>query len=82
MKLMLYYFFHSAYRTDEGLPWVLPVVRAVEGQMVADATLNHEYLPVSGLDSYRTAVARLLLGSNSSAINSSRVSYIASSHLK
>jgi len=36
----------SAYRTDEGLPWVLPVVRAIEAVMAADSTLNHEYLPI------------------------------------
>ena len=39
-------FLFSAYRTDEGKPWVLPVVRHVEQLMAADMTLNKEYLPV------------------------------------
>jgi aspartate aminotransferase len=32
----------SAYRTDEGKPWVLPVVRQMEQQLAADETLNKE----------------------------------------
>jgi aspartate aminotransferase len=37
-----------AYRTDEGKPWVLPVVRKTERELADDETLNHEYLPVLG----------------------------------
>ncbi|XP_060565996.1 aspartate aminotransferase, cytoplasmic-like [Ruditapes philippinarum] len=53
----------GAYRTKEGKPWVLPVVRTVEAQMASDQTLNHEYLPVAGLPSFREAACRLILGS-------------------
>lgn len=35
-----------AYRTEEGKPWVLPVVKKAEKEIVDDTTLNHEYLPV------------------------------------
>ncbi|XP_052098438.1 aspartate aminotransferase, cytoplasmic-like [Mytilus californianus] len=63
----------GAYRTDEGKPWVLPVVKTVEAMMAGDAGLNHEYLPISGLPDYRTACQKLLLGSESPAIQSSRV---------
>jgi len=64
----------SAYRTDEGKPFVLPVVRTVEAQITADHTLDHEYLPIAGLPDFRTAAARLLLGENCPAIVENRVS--------
>ncbi|GLG94931.1 Aspartate aminotransferase [Gryllus bimaculatus] len=54
----------GAYRTEEGKPWVLPVVRQVERDMAANETLNHEYLPVLGLDSFSAAATKMLLGSN------------------
>ncbi|ESO96831.1 hypothetical protein LOTGIDRAFT_231665 [Lottia gigantea] len=63
----------GAYRTDEGKPWVLPVVRQAEIQMANDATLNHEYLPVAGLPTYREAAARLLLGEGHKALVENRV---------
>ncbi|KAI0242141.1 Aspartate aminotransferase, cytoplasmic [Lamellibrachia satsuma] len=62
----------GAYRTDDGKPWVLPVVRTVESQMASDQTLNHEYLPVAGNPDFRTASVRLLLGEQSPAILTSR----------
>ncbi|XP_066277526.1 aspartate aminotransferase, cytoplasmic-like [Branchiostoma lanceolatum] len=64
----------GAYRTDEGLPWVLPVVRTVEQQMAADPILNHEYLPVCGLDSFCKASTKLVLGDDASAIAQNRAS--------
>jgi len=67
----------SAFRTDEGRPWVLPVVRTVEAQITADHTLDHEYLPIAGLPDFRTSAARLLLGENSKAIVENRVSLAA-----
>ena len=63
----------EAYRSDEGKPFVLPVVRSVEAQITADHTLNHEYLPIAGLPDLRTAAARLMLGENSRAIVENRV---------
>lgn len=42
----------TAYRDENGKPWVLPVVRKVEKQIAADDTLLHEYLPVLGERSY------------------------------
>lgn len=55
----------GAYRTEEGKPWVLPVVKKAEKAIVDDATLNHEYLPVLGLDSFSSAATGLLLGDDS-----------------
>ncbi|CAB0033018.1 unnamed protein product [Trichogramma brassicae] len=63
----------GAYRTNEGKPWVLPVVRKTESALAADETLNHEYLPVLGLDSFSQAATRMLLGNDSKAILEGRV---------
>ncbi|KAL3315551.1 Golgi Transport [Cichlidogyrus casuarinus] len=52
----------GAYRDDDGKPWVLPVVNEVEKSMAEDATLNHEYLPITGLESFCLASIKLLLG--------------------
>lgn len=67
----------TAYRTDEGKPWVLPVVRKVEQAMSSDLTIDHEYLPIDGLASFNTAMARFALGADSKAIAEKRVSEAA-----
>ncbi|XP_071514994.1 aspartate aminotransferase, cytoplasmic [Panulirus ornatus] len=66
----------GAYRTDEGKPWVLPVVRKVEAELAADTTLNHEYLPILGLESFSTAAAKMLLGASHPAITEGRVTSV------
>ncbi|PBC29766.1 aspartate aminotransferase, cytoplasmic [Apis cerana] len=58
----------GAYRTSEGKPWVLPVIRKVEKSLAADDLQNHEYLPVLGLDAFSQAATRLLLGTDSPII--------------
>lgn len=52
----------GAYRTEEGKPLVLPVVRTVEKQISNDETLNHEYLPIEGMPSFCSAASKLALG--------------------
>ena len=69
----------EAYRTDEGKPFVLPVVHTVEAQITADHTLDHEYLPIAGLPDFRTAAAQLLLGENCRAIVENRVRFASAS---
>jgi len=76
IQLLLYAILFEAYRTDEGKPYVLPVVRTVEAQITADHTLDHEYLPIAGLPDFRTAAARLMLGENSRAIVENRVGFV------
>jgi aspartate aminotransferase len=66
----------GAYRDADGQPWVLPVVRTVESQLAADATLNHEYLPVAGLPAFREASNKLLLGSDSKILLEGRADSI------
>ncbi|CAM9739577.1 aspartate aminotransferase, cytoplasmic [Lampetra fluviatilis] len=61
----------GAYRTDEGLPWVLPVVARVEQQMGA-GVLDHEYLPVVGSPSFTRAATAITLGHDSIAIAEGR----------
>ncbi|XP_043289564.1 aspartate aminotransferase, cytoplasmic [Venturia canescens] len=55
----------GAYRTSEGKPWVLPVVRKVEKSLASDELQNHEYLPVLGLEAFSQAAVNILLGPNS-----------------
>lgn len=62
----------GAYRTDEGKPWVLPVVRKTEKALAEDETLNHEYLGQMGLDDFSKAASRMLLGEDSPAIKENK----------
>lgn len=66
--------FPAAYRTDEGKPWVLPVVKKVEKLIVHDDRLNHEYLPILGLPEFRSSASKIALGDDSPAIREDRVS--------
>ena len=63
----------TAYRNEEGLPWVLPVVRTVEAQMSTDPMLNHEYLPLDGMTAFTEGAAHFLLGKDSPAVTQNRV---------
>ncbi|KAF9895751.1 Aspartate aminotransferase, cytoplasmic isozyme 1, partial [Lobosporangium transversale] len=63
----------GAYRTEEGKPWVLPVVHKADKILVEDEHLDHEYLPILGLESFRKASAKLILGADSKAIAEGRV---------
>jgi aspartate aminotransferase len=62
----------GAYRTNEGKPWVLPVVRKTEIAIAQNETFNHEYLPVQGTEAFTSAATKLLLGENSAAIKDKR----------
>jgi len=65
----------GAYRTDDGKPWILPVVKKAETKLAADIeaeTINHEYLPVLGLEAFSTASTRMLLGEDCEAFKSGR----------
>ncbi len=61
----------GAYRTDEGKPWILPVVKKAETQLAKDVeaeSINHEYLPVLGLDSFAMNATKMLLGPDSKVL--------------
>ena len=65
----------GAYRTDQGKPWILPCVKTAE-RLLAEKTeseeINHEYLPVLGLDSFTSASTSMLLGEDSPAFKENR----------
>ncbi|KAI9446417.1 aspartate amino-transferase [Lactarius indigo] len=56
----------GAYRDDDSKPWASQII-------LNDATLDHEYLPITGLSEFVTGAARLILGENSPAISEGRV---------
>ncbi|KAG9029295.1 Aspartate aminotransferase, cytoplasmic [Tulasnella sp. JGI-2019a] len=66
----------GAYRDDNSKPWVLPVVKRATEILLNDATLDHEYLPITGLPEYTTAAGKLILGLESAALREGRVSSV------
>jgi len=63
----------GAYRDDDNKPWVLPVVKKASQLILNDDTLDHEYLPITGLPEFVAGAARLILGDNSPVISEGRV---------
>ncbi len=66
----------GAYRTEDGSPYVLPVVRRMEQKIAHDTEMNHEYIPQDGLKSFSAASARLILGSHATSLREGRVASI------
>lgn len=63
----------GAYRTDDAKPWVLPAVRKAEKLIANDESLNHEYLPILGMEDFSELATRILLGEDSVALKEKRV---------
>uniref|UniRef100_A0A1J3HNB0 Aspartate aminotransferase n=1 Tax=Noccaea caerulescens TaxID=107243 RepID=A0A1J3HNB0_NOCCA len=63
----------GAYRTEEGKPLVLEVVRRAEQQLANDLSRDKEYLPLDGLADFNKLSAKLMLGDDSSAMEGNRV---------
>ncbi|KAL5558814.1 hypothetical protein UlMin_035025 [Ulmus minor] len=66
----------GAYRTEEGKPLVLNVVRRAEQQLVNDISRVKEYLPIVGLVEFNKLSAKLILGADSPAIQENRVTTV------
>ncbi|KAG0329624.1 Aspartate aminotransferase, cytoplasmic [Dissophora globulifera] len=66
----------GAYRTEEGKPYVLPVVKKADHILVDDKNLDHEYLPILGQKAFRKESAKLILGASSKALAEDRVGAI------
>uniref|UniRef100_A0A0C9S8G8 Aspartate aminotransferase n=1 Tax=Wollemia nobilis TaxID=56998 RepID=A0A0C9S8G8_9CONI len=66
----------GAYRTEEGRPLVLSVVRQAEEALIQDRSRYKEYLPITGLAEFNKLSAKLILGSDSPAIQESRVATV------
>lgn len=62
----------GAYRTEQGKPLVLDVVRKVERELATDLTTDHEYAPITGDAQYVALSQKLILG-NSRAVVEGRV---------
>jgi len=65
----------GAYRTDQGKPWILPCVKKAESllaRQVEEEKINHEYLPVLGLQTFTNAATKMLLGEDSAALAEGR----------
>ncbi|XP_022729065.1 aspartate aminotransferase, cytoplasmic-like isoform X3 [Durio zibethinus] len=63
----------GAYRTEEGKPLVLNVVRKAEQFLVNDQSRVKEYLPILGLAEFNKLSAKLILGDGCAAIEENRV---------
>jgi len=66
----------GAYRTDEGVPFVLTSIKEAERRVAADlqeGKIDKEYLPIEGDARFRALSARLALGENSPSIADGRV---------
>ena len=55
----------DGYRNCDGSLCNFPVVEAIRSAIAMDVTLDHEYLPIRGLESFQDAVLRLILGNGS-----------------
>lgn len=53
----------GTYRDDEAKPWILPSVQQAREQLLSQ-NLNHEYLSILGLQSFREKAAEVALGSD------------------
>lgn len=62
----------GAYRDNDNKPWVLPVVRKAQRIIADDTSLDHEYLPITGLASFTSAAAKLILGADSDSLKEGR----------
>lgn len=66
----------GAYRTEEGKPLVLNVVKRAEQMLVNDQSGVKEYLPIVGLADFNKLSAKLIFGADSPAIQENRVATV------
>ncbi|CAD7935465.1 unnamed protein product [Amoebophrya sp. A25] len=62
----------GAYRTEEGVPWVLPVVKKAEEELLRELGngVDKEYAPIDGMPSLKNATQKLLFGKSDARIAS------------
>ena len=60
------------FKDEKGLPYVIPIVRKVEQEILQEKSHNHEYMPFLGNQSINDAVIKLLLGKGCEALTSGR----------
>ncbi|XP_029457634.1 putative aspartate aminotransferase, cytoplasmic 2 [Rhinatrema bivittatum] len=63
---------HRDCRTDDGLPWVIPLIKTTQQHISNDPTLNHEHLPLLGLPEFTRVATELAIGKHSIALIENR----------
>jgi len=63
----------GAYRDNNGKPYVFPVVRKAEAAVVADLTLDKEYLPIDGDAAFNKGARGVVFGFDSPWVGDERV---------
>jgi aspartate/tyrosine/aromatic aminotransferase len=66
----------GAYRDNNGKPFVFPVVRKAEEAIIADLTLDKEYLPIDGLDTFNKGAQGVIFGFDSPLVGDPRVASV------
>ncbi|XP_024162057.1 aspartate aminotransferase, cytoplasmic isoform X1 [Rosa chinensis] len=66
----------GVYRTEDGKPFQLNVVRRVERLLVNDRSTFKEYLPITGTAEFNRLSAKLILGADCPAIKENRVTTV------
>ncbi|GAB7353469.1 hypothetical protein MBLNU459_g3925t1 [Dothideomycetes sp. NU459] len=66
----------GVYRTNDSKPWVLPVVQEAKNRLHEDTSVNHEYLPIHGSNSYLDLAQSIVLGRDLKESVQSRLSSI------
>nr|XP_033805927.1 putative aspartate aminotransferase, cytoplasmic 2 [Geotrypetes seraphini] len=64
---------HRDCRSEDGLPWIAPVVKVTQLSISNDPTLHHEYLPTLGLPEFTRVATELALGKECVAVLENRV---------
>ncbi|XP_044463923.1 aspartate aminotransferase, cytoplasmic-like [Mangifera indica] len=66
----------GVYRTEDGKPHLLNVVRQAEQLLVNDLSADKEYLPITGMVEFNKLSAKLIFGADSPAIIENRVTTV------
>lgn len=63
----------GAYRDNNGKPFVFPIVKKVEHQIVNDPTLDKEYAPIEGVAEFCLGSRQVAFGWDHPDVNSGRI---------
>lgn len=63
----------GAYRDNNGKPFIFPIVKKVEHEIVNDPTLDKEYAPIDGVAEFALGSRQVTLGWDHPDVNSGRV---------
>jgi aspartate aminotransferase, cytoplasmic len=63
----------GAYRDNNGKPYIFPVVRKAEAEVVGDASLDKEYAPIEGVAEFIKGSRQVTFGWDSPLVTSDRI---------